>query len=208
MVAMHAFERELRVATRGLEPAQIAPLLAQAARQALADAQAAGEFPREYVTSVNGRIGASEDQVVPPGPIVYSGNWWQEIISYGIEFARQRSPVKSGRYKNSWFVMINGGERRGDDYSNVALDAEVIITNDQPYSRKIEVGAIHVSVPPAIVEDTASALKRRFGDLITAERRFINLQGAYQLRQSTGRRRSRQRGRVVTYPAVVVGMRA
>lgn len=200
----NTFERDLKVATAGLEPEAISKLLAKTAREALASAQTAGEFPRIFTRSVNNRLGAAEETVVPPGPIVYSAIWWPEVLTYGVAFAQARSPVKSGRYRRSWFVMSNGSEAR--DYDDVPPNAEVIITNDQPYSRKIEVGHQKVSVPPGIVEDLVSALRRKFGDLLNVRRTFINLQGAYRLRSSSGHA-ARQTGRTITYPAAVLSMR-
>jgi hypothetical protein len=203
MAKTQTFARDIKVATAGLEPEAISALLATAAREALAEAQAAGEFPRSYITSVNGQIGAPVESVKPPGPIVFTGNWWTEILTYGVSFAAERSPVKSGRYKSSWFAMADGSAV--SDYEAIPLTAECIITNDQPYSRRIEVGRQKVNVPPGIVEDLVSALRRRYGDMISARRQFINLEGAYRLV-----RKSRRRGRgehVVTYPAAILTMR-
>ena len=208
MAGMRAFERELKIATAGLEDEQIRKLLAQTAREALAEAQAAGEFPEQYIISVNGRIGGGEDTVVPPGPIVYTANWWQEILTYAMEFARQRSPVRSGDYKNAWFVMVNGTAVA--DFNAIPLTAECTLTNDMPYARKIEIGKMKMSVPPGVVEDTISAMRRRFGDLIRARRMFINLEGAYRLRHSSvvhHRHRAVQAGRTLTYPAAVLTLR-
>ena len=201
MARTNTFVRDIKVATAGLEPEAIKALLAQTARAALAEAQAEGAFPSRYVTSVNGRIGAGLESVTPPGPIVFSAIWWPEILIYGVAFAEQRSPVKSGRYKNSWFVMANGSVV--DDYEAIQLGAECIITNDQPYSRRIEIGRQHVNVPPGIVEDLVSALRRRFGDLISVRRQFINLEGAYRLHRTQRRPRAQHE---VTYPAAVINM--
>lgn len=199
-----AFERELRVATAGLEPAAISKLLAQTARKALADAQRAGEAPAKYVRSVNGRIGAAEESVVAPGPIIYQFDWLSEIAEYALTFARERSPVRSGRYKRSWFAMVNG--RHVTDFSQIPPDAELVIVNDVPYARKVEVGAMKMRVPPGIVEDTRQAVMRRFGNLITARRAFIDLSGAYILKTDGGRK-GRRAGDPLTYPAVVIAHR-
>jgi hypothetical protein len=198
----NTFARDIKVATAGLEPEAIAALLAKTARAALAEAQASGEFPDSYVTSVNGRVGVQIESVTPPGPIVLTGLWWPEILSYGVAFAAERSPVRSGRYRRSWFVMANGSQ--ASDYAAIPLAAECIITNDQPYSRRIEVGRQRVNVPPGIVEDLVSALRRRFGDLISVQRKFINLEGSYRLK---GGRRPRRGEHVVTYPAAIINMR-
>lgn len=216
MARPQAFERELKVATAGLEPKAISALLAKTARQALAEAQQSGEAPATYVKTVNGRVGAPEESVIAPGPIVYTFSSLPEVAVYALAFCKERSPVKSGRYKKSWFVMVNGQEVTIPDVGGAFIDsgdfiippdAELIITNDQPYSRKIETGHMTMSVPPGIVEDARQAVMRRFGNAILAQKRFISLAGAYALRTSRSRRKDRQAGRELTYPALVVTMR-
>jgi hypothetical protein len=195
-----AFERELRVATAGLEPKAISALLAQTARKAVAEAQTEGVFPHEYTRVVNGRVGASEDAVTPPGPIVYVGSWLPQVATYALAYARERSPVQSGRFKDNWFVMVNGVVTTAFDA--IGPEDEAILTNDQPFARKIEVGRTEAGrpfvlrVPPGIVENTRQAVLRRFGNVIRAERRFISLAGGYTPR--------REGGRPVTYPALLL----
>lgn len=205
MARPQAFERELKIATAGLEPAAISKLLAQTARKALAEAQSSGEAPHGYTRFVNGREGASEEQVTPPGPIVYLFDWLGPIAEYALAFAEARSPVLSGRFKKSWFVMVNGIP--ATDFSAIAPDAELIITNDQPYARKIEVGHMHMRVPPGIVQDTRQAVMRRFGNTVTTQVRFISLAGAYTLRKGA-RRKDRKAGRAISYPALVITQRS
>lgn len=205
MARPQTFERDLRVATAGLEPDAVRALLVRTALAALSEAQGAGEFPTQYITSVNGRVGGKEQSVEPPGPIVYTAVWWPEILEYGLTFAAARSPVLSGRFKRSWFAMENGSPVT--NFAAIPLNAECIITNDQPYSRKIEVGHMHMSVPPGVVEDLVSALRRKFGNLITVRRKFISLEGAYLLKRGSRRqRRARQGGRILSYPAAVIAM--
>jgi hypothetical protein len=205
MARPQTFARDLKIATAGLEPDAIKGLLVSTALQALSDAQNAREFPSQYITTVNDRVGASIQSVEPPGPIVYTAVWWPEILEYGLAFAEGRSPVLSGRFKRSWFAMANGSPL--NDFAAIPLNAECIITNDQPYSRKIEVGHMHMSVPPGVVEDLVSALRRKFGNLISVRRQFISLEGAYALRRgSRRRRRASPGGRMLSYPAAVITM--
>jgi hypothetical protein len=205
MARPQTFARDLKIATAGLEPDAIKGLLVSTALQVLSDAQNAREFPSQYITTVNDRVGASIQSVEPPGPIVYTAVWWPEILEYGLSYAAERSPVLSGRFRRSWFAMENGTPVT--DFDAIPLNAECIITNDQPYSRKIEVGHMHMSVPPGVVEDLVSALRRKFGNLITVRRRFIPLEGAYVTkRASRRRRRARPGGRVLSYPAAVITM--
>lgn len=204
MARPQAFERELKLATAGLDPANISKLLAQFAKQELAKVQASGEAPEHYVRAVNGRIGAPEESVVPPGPIVYSFNVLPEVAEYALAFAKERSPVKSGRFKRSWFVMVNGAQT--SDLENIPIDSECILVNDQPYARKVEIGAMVMRVPPGIVEDARQAVMRRFGNIVTAQKRFIPLSGAYTLRRAS-RRKDRGSGKQLLYPALVIRLR-
>lgn len=209
MARPQAFERELRLATAGLDPANIKRALAAFAKQELAKVQASGEAPEHYVRAVNGRIGAPEESVEPPGPIVYSFNVLPDVAEYALAFAMERSPVRSGRFKKSWFVMANG--RSVANLESIPLDAEVILTNDQPYARKIETGHMTMRVPPGIVEDTKQAVMRRFGNIVTAQKRFIPLSGAYTLRRGSQRQgrmdKDRASGRQLLYPALVLALR-
>lgn len=205
MVAPRDFAAALKVATAGLESQAIAPLLAQAARQTLAEVQAEGIAPQNYIRAVNGHVGASEDEVIPPGPIFYQFNWLPEIAEYALGFAEARSPVKSGRFKNSWFAMVNGSLMQGG-FGTIPVDAELIVTNDQPYARKIEVGHMKMSVPPGVVQDTRQAVMRRFGNVVNASVKFISLEGAYTLRTKSGRK-DRKAGHQLTYPALLVTQR-
>lgn len=61
-------------------------------------------------------------------------------------------------------------------------------------------------VPPGIVEDTRQAVMRRFGNIVTAQKRFISLSGAYTLKRAA-RRKDRGAGRALVYPALVVSQR-
>jgi len=207
MATAGAFERQLTVATAGLEPDAIGRLLAQTARAALADAIRSGEASERYTRSVNGRVGAAEETVVAPGPIVYRFHYLEEVALYALTFCTARSPEKSGRYRASWFAMVDGAV--WDGISEIPADAELIITNDQPYHRKIDVGAMRLRVAPRIVESARQAVLRQFRGSVTAERRFIALDGIgtsgqtlpYILKGKGRRRRAAQTRRSSAYRA-------
>ena len=193
-----AFEREVAVATAGLAPAAVAARLASTARHALAEAISSGEGSLEYERFVNGRLGAAEETVVAPGPIVYRFHWLDRIALYALDFLRGRSPKRSGRYGDHHFVMANGRQTRPEA---IPPGAELIVTNDTPYARKVQVGAMRMSVPPGIYEDARLAVQRRFGQLVRVELKFIALGRGYRLR------RGRKRGQPITYPALVINAR-
>lgn len=194
-------ERQIGIATAGLSPQAINALLARTAKQALAEAISSGEASPRYQRAVNGRVNVPEEQVQAPGPILYAFSYLEEITTYALEFARARSPKASGRYRNSWFAMVDG--RVWNGRTDIPADAQVIVTNDRPYSRKIEVGAMKMRVPPNIVEDARQAVQQRYGGTVKASKRFIELSGAYRLRRNGGRR-GRRRGDPITYPALVI----
>lgn len=207
MATAEVLERQLRVATASLQPEEISALLAKTARTALATAISAGEASPDYVKAVNGRLGAAEETVVAPGPIIYRFIYLEEAALFAVKYAETHSPVLSGRYRKSWFLMVNGAPWNRS--APIPIDAEMILVNDQPYHRKVEVGAMKMSVPPRIVEQTRQAVFARFGSgtakTVEAEIRFIQLRGGYVLKGRARRgRKDRGAGQPLTYPALIL----
>src|SRR6185369_10254520 len=97
MAGMEFFERDLRLATAGLEPDAINAALAKFARAELAKTIAGGA-PQQYEKFVNGRAGAVEESVKAPGPIVYVFTNWSLVINAALQELQKRSPRRSGRY--------------------------------------------------------------------------------------------------------------
>lgn len=215
MARIQTFERDLRLATADIEPQNIAPELARFARQSLSEAIQSGEGTENYTKYVNGREGAAEETVVSPGPIVYDFIWWREIVEFAIQSAVERSPERSGDYKKSWFIMTPGGVVKSWDA--LSINDTVILTNNQPYHRKIDVGHMQMSVPPGVVEDVRRMVLGRFGNIITAKRTLIPLPGGYVLKgvfrrgyrpyARTKLRPDTQAGARMTYPALVMSMK-
>jgi hypothetical protein len=147
-MGLRAVQRDVRltVSGTGWDSKFLASELAKAAKQALSEAQTSGAASKSYSKYVNGRKGVREEDVILPGPIVYQFGWLPEVARYALSYARARSPVRSGRFAASWFAMVDGVHVT--DISNIPINSELIITNDQPYVRKIEVGAMRMTVPP------------------------------------------------------------
>lgn len=215
MARIQTFAKDLQLATAGIAPENIAKALADFARSENAKAIQEGEGSERFDRYVNGNFGASEDTVVPPGPVLYVYHWWREIIEFALQSLVERSPDKSGRYKQSWFVMTPGG--RVKSFDDIPINATVIICNDQPYSRKIDVGHMRMSVPPGVVEDGRKTVMARFGNLVTAKRTMIPLPGGYVLKgvfrrgyrqfARTKLRKDTAAGSQMTYPALVLSMK-
>lgn len=193
---------------RALSPAAQSAVLAGVARKGRDELIRRGEAPTSYRTFVDGREGAREEAVRPDGTIVYRFNLLPAAVGFALALCVARSPVRSGRYRKSWFVMVNGRRWTGD-MDAIPADATVFVTNDQPYSRKIDTGAMKLKVPPGIVEAARQAVQRQY-PFIRAERDFLLLpgdgkRGGYVLRTHGGsRRKDRQAGQRLTYPALVL----
>lgn len=216
MARISTFARDIQLATEAIAPENVAKELAALARSELSKAIQEGEASDRYDRYVNGNHGASEDSVVPPGPILYVFHYWTEIIEFSLQSLIERSPEKSGDYKHSWFVMTPGG--RVSSFDDIPIASTVIITNDRPYSRKIDVGHMQMSVPPGIVEDIRKQVMSRFGNIVTAKRILMPLPNGYILK-GVFRRGHRQHARkklrpdtvagaAMTYPALVLNMKA
>lgn len=208
MARFDAFDRELRLATAELAPDSIARELAKFARAELAKAISAGA-PETYERFVNGRAGAAEESVIAPGPIVYVFSNWKLVIDTALAELRKRSPRRTGRYASSFLVIV-GGRTVATDFSRIRADAEVVIFNAQPYTRKVEVGAMRMDVPEQHFGAAASALKRRFGSAFRFERQFVNVPAGihplvpYRLKGGGGRDRISRRTGLLSYPALII----
>ncbi len=187
----------------------------QVSRQLRDDVIAESGTRPSVTTIIDGRPGLTEEQVKPFGVIAYQFSYWEEIVEFGLRTARELSPVDSGRYRSSWFVMADGALVQPDALPSSF--SELAITNDQPYHRLIEVGEkARFRVPYHVAEQTRQAIQRRFGNFIKAQVKFLDLQASgsgratevpWVLRRPT-RLRVDQRGRTVggtvTYPAIVM----
>lgn len=222
-IPFQTFPKDLQLATAGIAPQNIARELAKFAIDSVNAEIRAGTGSPRYDKWVNGRAGADEYTVVPPGPIVYDFHWWNEIIEEAINILKRRSPVRSGRYSYSFAVMVDGvflnqGTGKYADYSKIPIEAEVMIVNTQPYARKIEVGFMKMSVPDGVVEDGLIILRRRFGNFIDAKMRMVMLPNGYTLKgvfrrgikpfSRTKLRRDTMAGAKMTYPAILMTMKA
>lgn len=212
MTTAATFERDLRLATAGMEPAAIAGALAAFAKAELAKAIAEGASPR-YERFVNGVEGAAEESVVPPGPILYRFVNWPQIIEMALaELVRRGPRPSSGRFNRS-YVVIAGGRVVVTDWTKIRADAEIIITNFQPYVRKAEVGRLGIP-ERRLFAGTARVLRSRFGGSFSVVSKFVDIPpgivaGApYRLKGGGNRGRSHdrisRRSGVLSYPALII----
>jgi hypothetical protein len=188
-----AVEADFDALGRELSGDALNQALANYAREQLGEAIGSGAASEHYRTFVNGQEGASERAVQFPGPILYEFIYWREIADYALAFLRARSPVDSGDYRDAHHLR-NAALQKIDLQDLAADTTTLVVTNDVPYARKIEVGGMRLSVPPYVYEDAASAVRRQYGEIVKVDVRYLELPGGYVLK-------GRQRSTAKTYAA-------
>lgn len=216
MARFEAFARDLQLATADLAPEAISRELARFARSSLADVVAAGEASTIYTKYVNGREGAEEETVVPPGPIVYDFSYWQPILAFTLAELEKRSPRKTGAYIASHVVMVGSQAIRPD--AQIAAGEEVSVVATVPYARKIESGFQRVSTGDAVFQDVRRKVQSQFGRAVDVKFRMVYIPNGYILKghfrrgyKEFARRKLQsdtQAGARMTYPAIVMNMKA
>lgn len=205
MARFEGFERDLKLATAGMEPAAISAALAKYARAELAKAIAAGASP-QYDRYVNGVAGLPEESVVAPGSILYVFSNWPLVINAALAELVKRSPRKSGRFAASFIVIVNGAPTV--EYSKIPSDGEVLITNFQPYVRKVEGGLSGVK-RRRVFDGTKSVMNSRFRGAFTFEAKYLDISAGvhpmipYILKRGS-RRKDRQAGMPISYPSIII----
>ncbi|HBF30858.1 hypothetical protein [Rhizobium sp.] len=224
---MQFFERDLKLATAGLEPGAINAALAAFAKKELQRVISSGQASTTYERYVNGRSGAAEETVKAPGPIVYQFVNWPLLIRDAISELKTRVPVKSGRYAGGFMVIANQAVVR--NYAAIPVNAEVIIINVRPYTRKMESGANKTG--KRHFEATKNALASRFRGVFDVDFRYLSVSGGLQNgvpyilkvgararkaaqnnrssafragREALSVRKDRQAGMPITYPALII----
>lgn len=200
------FRQQVRLfADRTLSPEARSALLAAEAKRRLADLIESGRASTSYRRFVDGVEGAREEQA--RRAIVYEFSRTADAAEYALAFLRGRSPSESGRFRDSFVASVDGGRpipAASFDSAKVPPGAEVAILNTRPYSRKIDVQLagsrrLRFSVPEGLYEDAARAVRRRFGNAVSAKRVYtLQFPGQYILQ---GGRRA---GKRVETPALIL----
>lgn len=203
------FERDLRVATAGMEPDAINKAVAAFARQEVRRVIAEGIASPQYERYVNGVHGALEEAYKAPGAIVYEFTNWPLVITAVLDELKKRGPrPRSGRFNDS-YVVIAGGRVPVTDYSKIRSDAEIIITNFQPYVRKAEVG--YLGIPEQrLFRGTARVMASRFNGAFTVISKFVDVPAGinpmmpYHLKTRRSNDRISRKSGVLSYPAIII----
>jgi hypothetical protein len=224
-----AFRRSVQVfVSRNLTPEAQSRRLAQIAVEGRDELIRTGRAAPVYSTFVDGREGAAEASVKPQGTIVYRFQVLGEAALFAMAFLRQRSPIDSGRFRDSFVYAVGqAGTRAGRlgaseanfwttariiqpgsfDPQKVAANVDaVLLFARAPYSRKIDVQMVgkrrlRFSVPADMIDDAAAAVRRRFPTLNARRIYTVRFPGQWVRKRGTGA------GRLVENPALVISVR-
>lgn len=205
MASQDFLSRELSLVPAEFEPDAINAALARFAKEQLRDVITKGQAPDVYERYVNGIMGAPEEAVKAPGPIVYDFVNWTAIIGEVMVELRKRIIVKSGRYRDGFAVIANGTVV--EEYKAIPSSAEVIIFNVQPYTRKMESGALKKGA--GHFERASSTMARRYVGMFEFEFRYMDradglAAGVPYILRRDGGRKDRMKGMPITYPSIVI----
>lgn len=235
MASRAALKRQVDVlVTKQMSSAQVRHAVGNAVRKIRDEAISSGQLSGNYSTVVDGRVGADEDTIrLDGGYVTYIFSVIAQATNYALSECRKRSPVRSGSFRKSWAILVDGAAWDGHAAS-IQSGAQVTIVNTMPYARKIETAGQRVKVPPKIVEDVRQVVQRKYQGRIRAEKQFVTLQGGrdarggalpYVLKQGSissglswkkkagwerkhmpyaSKRQDRQAGAEMTYPALIL----
>lgn len=134
-----------------------------------------------FVTRVDGKRNAAEESVnLAGGTITYVFSQLAQAANWALDECRKRSPVRSGAFRKSWAVLVDG-KLWDAAPATIPMGSEVWIVNTMPYARKIEVGGQKIKTDPQIVEAVRQIVPRRFNG-IKAQRAFKPLAGGRDAR--------------------------
>ncbi|MCG4260762.1 hypothetical protein K6W36_09200 [Acetobacter senegalensis] len=166
---------------KALSSAALHEMVADQCRQNRDEFIAQGKVSPVYTTYVDGKRDTAEEAVMLQGGIVtYIFSALAQAANWALDQCRKRSPVRSGAYRDSWVILVDGVAWQQAP-AKIPKGSTVWIVNTMPYARKIEVGGMRVSVPPGIVEAVRQATQRRFGS-IRADKAYKPLQGGRDAR--------------------------
>lgn len=198
---------ELRRFTASVVPEEVESELARFAKSELSRVIASGKASPVYSRFVNGIEGLPEEAVEMPNGILYVFSTWETLIDEALADLHRRAPRKLGRFAEAFIVIVNG--RLVTDFESIPVRAEVWITNAEPYVRRLETR----KTKGKLIDRVRRSMGAKHGERYEFETRYLSLSTGidpripYILRQGRSRRKDRQAGQAITYPAIVITRR-
>ena len=140
-------------------------ILVKVAKREHGKVMATAPRPVSFDRFVDGRKGAPEEAVKPTGTILYTYPRLEVVAQFAMETLFDLSPVRSGKYRLSHTLFLNGSAV--PNLRDFKSGDEATISNPVPYSRKIEVGKMKMRVPGTsmIYSKAAKIVRARYGNI-------------------------------------------
>ena len=215
-----AFERQFRLFTKTLDEraaADLAKLARESTKKIVAEQTARRGIAPAYIGVVDGQREIPFEKVKATGRIVVLYDYRAEVVYQGLRELAARSPVRSGAYRRSHTVMVDGELMPPMTVplaSRIKYSRRIILVNPLPYSARLEAGVtkagrwIILQADPRIYESVANVLSNQFRGVATIGYSFMSIPNAYKRRSSWAVRKSRNsrrvRGTNIQYPVITI----
>ena len=163
--------------------------------------------PTETIRFVDGIEGRPIEQVQPFGIVHFRFGYLRRIAEAALQILRETSPVDSGEYQRAHTVYVDGDAVA--DLARIGQARRIVIANDIPYARVVEVGALgkvpwstQPQVPrQGVYRAAVREIKRRFGHVADIGFTFVGVDSGAML---AGRAASYSGNR---FPAITIEAR-
>ena len=217
------FDVDVKVFVQSLGP-EAAALLAQAGEETKVEVET-DQAARRGITpltsiAVDGVLVDDFTTVKPESVVFEYWGYRREMIAAAYAELKARAPVLTGEYRDHFYAIA---DERAFDHLEVPTAhaikdaARITITNDRPYSRRLEVGKTEGGedfikhADPHIIESVAKLLQNEFGTLVKISFGFVELAGGYHAKQSWTNMRQRKLGgskqkaaKPMRYPSIFI----
>lgn len=207
------FAERIAVSARGLTAAQTEALLEATAKREktriLGEQTARAGIAPTTETIVDRVRGAPIEAATAKSTIIIEFEYLREIALWIMETLRAKAVSRSGNYQSKFDLMVNG---RPFDVMAIAHETrEIVIVNTAPYARRLEIGKTKDGSPFIIAvskyeftKKIAAQAQARFGNFARVRHTYVAIENPYKLVRAQGKRRDRQSGAEMLYPAIRV----
>lgn len=177
-------------------------------------------FDNEPVVITDGVVRRDPRQVKPFGKIEFVARTnIADAVMWALAELFRRSPVKTGRYRSSHMVLINGAEVKGNlraALMKVKAGDRVQIVNPQPYARKLEGATASKRTGRSrrrgssrqarggIYRPVLRAMVQRWGKSVYVEFKYVKLNLGVKVWGAQGGNSKRKVQRDQVYPALQI----
>lgn len=216
MARLQPIHEMFNLAIKGTE-AQIQKAVSNFAKKEHARVMGTPPKPSNFTQTIDGRLGAPIDSIKFNGVAVFRYARLDIVVRAAFLALIDKSPILTGEYIRGHTLFMDGvavlsGAPGGIPNANASWfqgwrpGMELVIANSVPYSRKIEIGSMTMSVPGTdhVYEQAQQVLQRRYGNVANIRFTFRGVVGGHNAGLSSARAKNKSRGDNNRFPALVI----